>query len=114
MNQLALAISERDRGISKVASRNTAFIKCARSFAREIGMTKRTFTMDDVREAMERRRITPTHFNAWGSVCSGKEWNREFMFMGYTKSRQIQGHGNLLRVWSLRGYWPDDPARMAA
>lgn len=107
MNQLTLALAECDKGIVRIASRNGAFIETARGIARMIGKRQRTFTMDDVREEMEKRGITPTHFNAWGAVCAGKEWRKEFAFMGYTKSRQIQGHGNLIRVWSLRGYWPD-------
>lgn len=114
MNQLTLAISERDKGISKVASRNTEFLESARDIARQIGKRQRTFTMDDVREELDIRGISPSHFNAFGAICSGKEWHRDFTFMGYTKSRQIQGHANTIRVWRLNGYWPEDPARMAA
>lgn len=102
-HQLDLALIERDLGIARVTLKNPTFVATWRAEARRIARTRpdRIITADDLREhaAAHPELPTPSHHNAWGAIFSR---NEDFVFDGYTKSRQPQGHKNLLRKWKLR------------
>lgn len=101
--QLDLALAERDKGIARVKAKNSDFIETMRGVARRLARDRadRTITADDLREWHRNNPQygTPTHFNVWGAVFCR---NDDFEFVGYTKSEQKQGHGNLVRKWRLR------------
>ena len=101
--QLALALEARDRGIAKTRAQNSEFVRLMQEVAVMLARLQpdRTITADDLREwhAQHHGAIQPTHPNCWGAIFQN---NDDFEFAGYTKSRQIQGHGNLIRRWSLR------------
>lgn len=98
--QLGLALQARDEGIEAVSLNNAEFLAAARSIAVELAAAG-PITCDDVRAECERQGIEPLHYNAWGAVFSGG-CGRRLRFTGkLRKSRQLQGHGNLLRVWEL-------------
>lgn len=109
MAQLALdleaALAARDAGIKKTASKNATFIETLRGVARLICHRKGTVTADDLKEwvAQHPNEIEqPTHYNAYGAIFCSKTWKKEFEFVRYVKSRQVQGHGNLIREWRLK------------
>jgi hypothetical protein len=95
---LAKALEARDHGITKVASHNQTFLETARGIARMLCRQKGRITADDVREECAKRGIAPDHYNGWGGVFH----KSEFECVGFTRSRQVQGHGNMIRVWRLK------------
>ena len=101
--QLDLALAERDKGIARVKAKNADFVESARGLARMVARSKpdRIITMDDVRaELVHHSEIAkPTHYNAYGAIFND---NSDFEFVGYTKSVQKQGHGNIVRRWQLK------------
>lgn len=97
--QLAMALKLRDEGIAAVAGNNQVFIATMIGVARLSCRQGETVTADDLREWAKQRGLEPTHSNCWGALCASPEWKQSFEFSGYTKSRQLTGHGNLLRVW---------------
>lgn len=61
----------------------------------------REINADDLRKfdgKLDTCGIRPRHFNCWGSIFRGPEWE----FVRYTKSARIVGHQNTIRVWRLR------------
>lgn len=100
--QLDLALVERDRAIARVAAKNATFIETMRGVARMIARKQGTVTADDLRDHLAKHPELgqPTHYNAFGAVFVN---NPDFVLEGYVKSRQKQGHGNLIRRWRLRG-----------
>ena len=99
MTQLDMfaARRERDLGIARVADNNQVFLETMRGAARMICRNKGQVTADDVREWADRAGIEPTNKNAWGAVFK----SAEFVMVGYTTRRQVQGHGNIIRIWKL-------------
>jgi len=88
----------RDRGITRVSGKNMAFIEHMRQVAVSLCKLKGQITIDDLRvwhEASHER--DPTSQNAWGVIFKDKR----FKPLGFTPSRQIQGHGRIIRVWGL-------------
>ncbi len=93
---LQAARDARDEGIGKVASSNQEFLKHARFMAKEMAAVAGEVTADDVRRNVL---LYPLHPNAWGAVFKDKR----FVWTGrYKQSAQVQGHGNMQRVWRLR------------
>ncbi len=101
--QLELAIAERDRGVAKVKAKNSDFVETMRGVARMLARRApdRTVTADDLRAWLAENPYVegPTHYNAFGAIFCR---NHDFEFVGYTKSAQVQGHGNIIRKWRLR------------
>jgi hypothetical protein len=106
MAQMALnlkaALEARDAGIKKVTSRNSVFITTTCGIARLLCRQKGSITADDIREEAAKRGMEPTHYNCWGALFRSPEWQRDFEFVGYTKSRQVRGHGNRICVYRLK------------
>lgn len=106
MAQMALnlkaALEARDTGVQRVASKNSVFISTMCGIARLLCRQKGSITADDLREEATKRGLEPTHFNCWGALCRSPEWKRYFEFVGYTKSRQVRGHGNRICVYRLK------------
>lgn len=103
IEQMEFAIELRDRGVARVKSKNSDFIETMRGVARMLARRRPdlTITADDLREWLAANPYIgePTHHNAFGAIFCR---NHDFEFAGYTKSRQPQGHGNLIRRWKLR------------
>jgi len=96
---LHLALQARDRGINQTAAKNAAYIETMRGIARMLAEQNGFVTSDDLRPYEDKLGVYPTHPNARGAVfCKCKD----FEFAGYTKSKQVQGHGNLIRRWKLK------------
>lgn len=97
------AIRGRDEGIARVKAKNADFVESARGLARMIARSRpdRIITADDVRAELSKHPeiAKPTHYNAYGAIFCR---NDDFEFVGYTKSEQKQGHGNLVRKWRLK------------
>lgn len=96
---LLAALEARDDGIAQVANHNAPWIEVARVTARRIAAEKGEVIADDVREVLYAQDLRPDHYNAWGAVFgkgSGLRFTGRFQ-----KSRVVQGHGNLQRVWEL-------------
>lgn len=96
---LKKALKERDEGIAKVAGKNGTFISTGRGIARLVYRRKGYVTMDQVRPILERRGLRPTHHNAYGAIFR----SGEFKPIGYTVSKQVQGHGNKVLKWKVKG-----------
>lgn len=100
---LPLALAERDKGVARVKAKNADFVESARGLARIVARSKpdRTITNDDVRAALDNHSeiAKPSHYNAYGAIFCN---NSDFEFVGYTKSAQKQGHGNIIRRWRLK------------
>jgi hypothetical protein len=100
--QLELAIAERDKGVARVKAKNADFVETMRGVARRLARNKadRIITADDLRDWYSHNQNigSPSHFNVWGAVFCN---NDDFEFVGYTKSVQKQGHGNIVRKWRL-------------
>jgi hypothetical protein len=96
-NQLALALHERDKGVRRVASKNGTFLETMRGVARLICRQKGSVTADDLREWADKHGIKPTHYNAWGAIFH----KSEFTCVGRVTSKQVQGHGNEIKLWKL-------------
>ena len=97
--QLNLALTERDRGISKVAAKNQTFIETMKSVARMIARKNGTVCADDLRKWADENGHAPTSCSAWGAIFCR---NPDFELAGYKRSEQKQGHANLQRIWKLR------------
>ena len=91
------SITLRDQGIQQVAQNNEQFLEVARNIARSLAECRIEITADDVRKDCP---IEPLHPNAWGAVFKTNEfeWTGE-----YRRSALVQGHGNMQRIWRLRG-----------
>ena len=100
--QLDMALAERDAGIARVKAKNSDFVESSRGIARMVARLRpdRTITMDDVRAELKNHPeiAKPTHYNCYGAIFCN---NPDFEFVGYTKSVQKQGHGNIVRRWRL-------------
>jgi hypothetical protein len=96
---LGLALKARNEGLAQVEDHNQIFLETARGIARMLCHLRGEITNDDVRVECERRGIYPKHKNCWGGIFH----SREFEAVGLTRSKQVQGHGNLVRVYVLRG-----------
>jgi len=97
-----LAEEQKQMGLDLVETSNPTFIETMRAQARRIARERGEVCADDLREWLEtegkRRGVpVPTSMNAMGAIFRGKEW----VFVRFTKSRQVQGHKNLIRVWRL-------------
>jgi len=99
---LEAALAAREEGVKKVASKNATFIETMRGVARLICHRQGTVTADDLKAWAAANDMQPTHYNAYGAIFCSKAWKAEFEFVRYVKSRQVQGHGNLIREWRLR------------
>ena len=97
--QLQLAIEARDKGVAKVKVKNADFVETLRSVARMIAREKGTVCADDLRKWADENEMIPTSHNAWGAIFCR---NQDFVLHGYARSQQIQGHGNLQRIWKLK------------
>jgi len=97
--QLELAISERNKGIARVKAKNADFVETMKSVARMIARKNGTVCADDLRQWASDNGMAPTSSNAWGAIFCR---NPDFVLQGYARSCQVQGHGNLQRVWALR------------
>lgn len=97
--QLDLALAERDKGISRVKAKNSDFVETLKSVARMIARKNGTVCADDLRKWADENGMVPTSSNAWGAIFCR---NPDFVLHGYARSSQVQGHGNLQRVWALR------------
>ena len=95
---LSAALKARNEGIALALSHDQVFTATARGLARMLCREKGEITMDDVREACAKMGLVPHHKNCWGTVFH----RSEFEPVGLTRSKQVQGHGNLIRVWKLR------------
>lgn len=100
MNQLNFnldaAEKAREEGIRQVAENNEHFLRVARSCAKKIAYRDGEVTCDDVRAICP---LDPLHKNAWGAVFKTPDWQ----WTGeYRRSKLVQGHGNLQRVWKIR------------
>ena len=99
--QLDLALAERDAGIAKVAAKNQTFVATMRGTARQIARKKGTVCADDLREWLKQHPEIgePSSYNAMGAIFCR---NPDFELAGYKLSEQVQGRGNLQRIWRLR------------
>ena len=95
---LPLALAERDFGINAVAERNQTFLETVRGAARMICRNQGSVTADDVRKWADENGYAPSNKNCWGAVFKSPD----FVAVGFTTSRQVQGHGNRLVRWALR------------
>ena len=96
--QLELAIKARDAGIAAISSRNQTFLETVRGAARMICRRQGTVTADDVRKWADENGIEPKHRNCWGAVFK----TPDFEIAGFTRSSQIQGHGNRICVYRIK------------
>ena len=71
------------------------YLEHARAIARRLGEKGRILTIDDVREQAP----TPEHIDGriLGAVFKTKEWEP----VGYTRTRNPNGHGDIRRTWRL-------------
>ena len=92
------ARGERDKGMKRVAANNREFLIIMRDFARQICREKGWVCADDLREWAHGHNLKPTHYNAFGTILTAKE----FIPGEYIVSKQAQGHCNRVRVWRLK------------
>ncbi len=94
-----VALARRDRILAYMAEHHATWIDVARRTARHLASRNGAVTADDVREFLYAAEIRPKHYNAWGSVFKGGdfEWTGEFR-----QSAVPEGKGNLQRVWRLK------------
>jgi hypothetical protein len=103
---LTEALKAQDQGVALVAKNNAEFLDVARKTARQIAAKHGVVTADDVREVCP---MQPRHSNAWGALFRERGWRHTGEFR---KSRLVQGHGNLQRVWRFDPQYPKrSPAR---
>lgn len=106
MAQMALnlkaALEARDTGVQRVASKNATFIETMRGVARLICHRNGTVTADDLKVWAAQHDMEPTHYNAYGAIFRTKAWKEEFELVRHVRSKQVQGHGNLIGLWKLR------------
>lgn len=95
---LAAAKEAANRGIEAVSLSNKEFINKARRIAVDLGVSQGVVTADDLRKACEKKGIEPKSSNAWGAVFRDGNWTPD----GFIRSKQVQGHGNLIRVWRYK------------
>ena len=94
------AMAARDAGIARIELSNKEFLAEARTVALEIGHRQATVTIDDVRDACAERGLVPISYQAWGPLFMDGNWE----WIGkWVRSKQVQGHGNPIRVWRLKG-----------
>lgn len=106
MNQLALIPDPpaptgkqlQDRGIRKVAARNSEALNVMRSYARYHCLTHGTCTSDDVRKFADRAGLTVTHPNSFGAIFR----TGEFEAIGWQESEIESNHARPIRVWRLK------------
>lgn len=88
-------------GMQTAAEHKASLLKHARKVAREVAIRKGEISMDDVARELQGQGVSIFALgNAAGSVFRGDEW--EFCNR-MVKSERAHSHGNLLRVWRLRG-----------
>lgn len=96
-----LAEQQKQLGLDLVEVSNPVFLETMRGVARMLARKLGEITADDVREYYDRHvgslGVKPTSPNAWGALFKTKEWE----CVGFIKSRQVQGHGNMIRKWRL-------------
>ena len=88
----------RDKGMKRVAGNNTEWLLDMRHVARDICRQKGWVCSDDLREWSDAHGRYPTHYNAFGTILTAKE----FIPGEYIVSKQAQGHMNRIRRWTLR------------
>lgn len=97
-----LAEQQKQHSLDLLEESNPTFLETVRSIARRLARTRGAITADDVRDEYDRQKDTlgvkPTSHNVWGSLFRGKEW----VCVGYTTSKQVQGHGNIIKRWKLK------------
>lgn len=98
MDNAQLALVLRDRGIELVSLSNASFLETMRGVARMICRDKGEVCADDLRDWAKDHGIEPSHKNAWGAVFK----NGDFESVRFIRSRQVQGHGNLICIWKLK------------
>ena len=88
----------RDKGMKRVAGNNAEWLLDMRHVARDICRQKGWVCSDDLREWSDAHGRYPTHYNAFGTILTAKE----FIPGEYIVSKQAQGHMNRIRRWTLR------------
>lgn len=98
-----LAESQRhaDAGILAAAESNPVILAVAREIARRIAIERGEVTADDVQE---RLMVLGYHRDALGNAAGSLFRGREWQYTDRTvKSKRIQAHARLLRVWRYVG-----------
>ena len=89
---------QRDKGMKRVAGNNAEWLLDMRHVAKDICRQKGWVCSDDLRAWSDAHGRFPTHYNAFGTILTVKE----FIPGEYIVSRQPQGHANRIRKWVLR------------
>lgn len=98
-SQLTIAEVLKVEGIDRVARHNEDWLDRVRREAMRIDSIRGQVSSADLREWADSTGDHPNHKNAWGAVFRGREW----VPVGWTKSRHPDGHARTIRLWSYRG-----------
>ena len=91
----------KEEGIARAARGEPLWLDLMRAEARRYAEAHGEVCADDLREydcRLDTLGIKPRHFNAWGSLFRGDEWE----FVRFTTSARTVGHRNTIRVWRLK------------
>ncbi len=95
---MVTAMDARRRGMARVELSSAEFLAEVRAIAIRLGREQERVTIDDVRTIAAARGLEAPSPKAWGPTFNDGSWERA----GLTRSKQVQGHGNLIRMWSLK------------
>ena len=98
MSQLSLALQAKKLGLQQVELNNQEFVSTMRGVARMLCRQKGRITADDLREWAKANGVIAPSKYAWGAIFHSKD----FVSLGFIRSRQVSGHGNILREWALK------------
>lgn len=90
---LPAALQARDTGMQRAAKARSVELERAREIARELTTNGRVISADDVQAVLAKEGVDLG--NSAGSIFIGGEFEQ----VGYTKSKRVISHGNLLRTW---------------
>ena len=89
----------RDAGIARVRDHSPEWILEARRVAVIIARRQGTVNANEVRAVLEPLGIVPKHHNSWGSLFSGRLWERTGERV---QSQVVASHAREISVWRLR------------
>ena len=94
----AVAVVERDSGLSSVAHHCETFLDAVRTEAHRLALERGQVTIDDLRAWANDNGLLPHHPNAWGAVFREPGWQ----CVGHAQSHLVTNHGREVKVWRLR------------
>lgn len=95
-NQLALGLTRKRAGQTRMESRDADWLRQARAYARVISEAMGSVSSDAIHRAVDDREMAaPLRPQSYGCIFRGEQW----MYLGMVPTTIATGHGRRISLW---------------